>query len=94
MRIEKGPAIEEIRQSINTGKVVIFGCHGGKQVQGVVLSGVLDHELNRVAVVLEEVDTHMLFFARYRQVDHWTCGDIVKWDVERNQIEDLRRKAS
>ncbi len=94
MRIEKGPAIEEIRESINTGKVVTFGCHDAKHVQGVVLSAVFDHELNRAAVVLEEVDTHMLFFARYRQVDHWTCGDIVKWEVERNQIEELRRKAS
>ncbi len=94
MRIDKSPAIEEIRQSIRTGKVVKFCNNHGKEIQGVVLSALLDHELNRAVVVLEEQDTRMLFFARYRHLGRWTCGDIVKWQVERNQIEELRREAS
>ena len=94
MRIDKGPGIEEIRQSVRTGKVVKFSNIHGKEIQGVVLSARFDHELNRAVVVLEEEDTHMLCFVRYRHLGRWTCGDIVKWQVERNQIEELRREAS
>lgn len=94
MRIDQGPTIEEIRQSVRTGRVVKFWNVHGKEIRGVVLSARFDHELNRAVLVLEEEDSHMLCFVRYRYVGRWSCGDIVKWQVQRNQIEELRREAS
>ncbi len=94
MRIDQGPTIEEIRQSVSTGKLVKFSNIHGKEIRGVVLSAQFDHELDRGVLVLEEESTRLLCFVRYRCFRRGSCGDLVKWQVERNQIEELHREAS
>lgn len=95
MRIDQGPTLEEIRESVRTGKVLRFTTVHGEEMRGVAVSARIDHQSGRVMLVLEEAATGMLAFARYlRRGQRWSCGDIVLWRVGRSQVEELRREAS
>lgn len=93
MRIDYGPGLEEIRDSVRNGTTVKFSNIRGEEVRGVVLEARAESKVGRVSLVLEEIGTGLVFFARYRIGGKWSCGDIVSWKLTRNDIEELRRSA-
>jgi len=93
MRIDYGPGLDEIRDSVRNGSIVRFSNIRGEEVRGLVLDARVESKIGRVALVLEEIGTGLVFFARYRVGGKWSCGDIVSWQLKRNDIEELRRSA-
>lgn len=93
MRIDYGPGLDEIRDSVRNGTIVKFSNIRNEEVRGVVLDARVETRTGRVALVMEECGTRLVFFARYRKGDKWSCGDIVSWKLTRNDIEELRRSA-
>jgi len=90
MRIDSGPTLADIRSSTMYGTIVIFFNSCGEQVRGKVLDAKLDPGLGRVALVLEEEKTGLIWFARYRYCSsRCTSGDIVTWNLRRNEIENV-----
>jgi hypothetical protein len=90
MRIDGSPSLAEIRSSIMDGTVVVFFNHCGEQVRGKVLDAKLDPEVGRVALALEEERTGLVWFARYCYGSvRCASGDIVTWNLRRNQIENM-----
>lgn len=95
MRIDRGPSLEDIRCSVMDGRIVTFLSMHGDKVRGKVLDAKLDAGIGRVALTLEEEQTGLIWFARYRYGSvRWQCGDISTWHLRRSDIEDLSRYAS
>lgn len=94
MRIDRGPTLDEIRDSVANGTLVTFSNVNGEQVRGGVLDAKLDRGIGRVSLVLEESETGLVWFARYRYGNvRWSCGDIGTWNLKRTEIEHLKREA-
>ncbi len=94
MRIDRGPTLDEIRESVQNGAIVTFSNVNGEKVRGRVIDAKLDHGIGRVSLMLEEYDTGLVWFARYRYGNvRWSCGDIGTWHLKRSEIEDLRQTA-
>lgn len=92
MRIDHGPSLEDIRCSVMDGRIVTFISMHGDKVRGKVLDAKLDPGIGRVALTLEEEQTGLIWFARYRYGSvRWQCGDICTWHLRRSDIEDLSR---
>ena len=90
MRIDRGPTLEEIRSSVENGRIVSFRCMSGEEVRGNVLDAKLDHAIGRVALVMEQQNTGLIWFARYRYGSvRWQCGDLSTWNLRRGDIEEV-----
>jgi hypothetical protein len=88
MRIDAGPSLSEIKLSITRGTTVMFYNSLGEQVRGKVLYAMLDPGAGRVASVLEEEKTELIWLARYRYgAVGRACGEIVPWKLRRNEID-------
>ena len=90
MRIDRGPSLSEIRMSVIEGIIVEFANENGEQVRGKVVEAKPDQGVGRVALVLEEDQTGLIWFARYRY-GRIECGagDIATWKLRRCDIENL-----
>jgi hypothetical protein len=90
MRIDRGPSLAEIRASVAKGAIVTFSNVHGEQVRGKVLDAKVHPGTGRVALMLEEERTGLIWFARYRYGSvRWSCGDIATWNLTRSEIENL-----
>ncbi len=90
MRIDRGPSLSEITSSAGNGAIVEFRNVDGGTVRGRVLNGKLDPGIGRVALVLEEEGTGLIWFARYRY-GRLSCssGDIITWNLKSCELVDL-----
>lgn len=94
MRIDFGPDLNEIRESVENGKTVTFRNMQGDQVCGIVVDAKVDPELGRTALTVEESNSGTVYFARYTyQSEKRSCGDIVTWHLKLEDIQELRRIA-
>jgi len=93
MRIDSGPSFDEIRDSVENGKVVSFRSIRGEEVRGVVLDAKVDPERGRAVLMVEEQSTGTVHFARYtHRGGRWSCGDVVSWHLTRSAIQELRKE--
>ena len=93
MRFDSGPNFDEIRDSIENGKVVTFRSIRGEEVRGVVVDAKVDPEKGRAALMVEEQTTGAVYFARYSHLGgRYSCGDLVSWHLTRDAIQELRRE--
>ncbi len=92
MRIDRGPSLDEIKSSFMNGTIVTFTSMHGDRIRGTVLDAKLDPGIGRVALMLEEEKSALIWFARYRYGSvRWQCGDIGTWNLRRSDIENLSR---
>jgi|BogFormECP12_OM1_1039635.scaffolds.fasta_scaffold115235_2 hypothetical protein len=93
MRIDCGPNFDEIRDSIENGKVVTFRSNRGEEVHGVVVDAKVDPEKGRATLMVEEQTTGAVYFARYSHPGgRCSYGDLVSWHLTRDAIQELRRE--
>ena len=90
MRIERGPSLEDIRQSAENGTIVEFADGNGRQVRGRVVDSQLGAGIGRVKIALVEERTGLVWFSRY----HYgalgrPAGEISPANLKRADIKGL-----